>query len=127
MFHLFRVARSIVREKWKAHKRSSKWPTVRDGFLKSHPSCASCGSCKLLQVHHIQPFHLHPLLELEPDNLITLCMSKAECHLHIGHGNNWKAWNPDVQADALESLHSPSSRKWLAMEAAAKAKKVSGV
>ena len=60
-----------------------------------------------IQVHHRAPFHLHPELELDPKNLISLCMSKTECHLRIGHGDFFKAWNPDVLPDAAEALAHP--------------------
>jgi hypothetical protein len=48
----------------------------------------------------MKPFHLHPELELDPKNLITLCMSRKECHLQIGHGDDFKAYNPNVETDA---------------------------
>jgi hypothetical protein len=56
-----------------------------------------------LDVHHIRPFHLHPDLELEPSNLITLCEADkggVNCHLFIGHLGNFKSFNVDVKADA---------------------------
>lgn len=53
-----------------------------------------------LQVHHIKPFHLHPDLELDPDNLITLCEIKGrDHHLLIGHLDDWEAYNPNVRHD----------------------------
>ena len=41
--------------------------------------------------------------ELDLNNLITLCMDK-ECHLKVGHGNDFKDYNPDVEADAARVL-----------------------
>lgn len=83
------------------HRRSSKWPSVEHIFLKNYPRCAACDSTKHVQVHHRKPFHLYPELELEPTNLIGLCMSiDHHCHLHIGHGGNFKAWNPHVEQDS---------------------------
>ena len=67
--------------------------------MLNHPTCAACGSNKRLQVHHIQPFHLYPELELEPTNLITLCMDISECHLLLGHGDNFRMFNPDILND----------------------------
>jgi 5-methylcytosine-specific restriction endonuclease McrA len=99
MLRLLRVARAALREKIK-ERRSPQWAGVRDAFLETHPTCAGCGGKKRLQVHHVDPFHLHPELELVPENLITLCMGKAECHLLIGHGDDWRAWDPDVRVDA---------------------------
>ena len=79
--------------------RSPKWPGVEKLHLKFHPVCEACGSNKKLNVHHKKPFHLFPQLELDMNNLITLCMDK-ECHIKIGHGDNFKDYNPDVEADA---------------------------
>jgi len=79
-------------------KRSSEWPKVEKEFRVKHPVCEACGSSKNLNVHHKKPFHLYPELELEPSNLITLCMDK-ECHLKLGHGGDWKAYNPHVVED----------------------------
>lgn len=83
-------------------KRSTRWPKVRAKHLESHPVCACCEGSKDLSVHHIHPFHLYPNLELEPDNLVTLCESKKNginCHLLLGHLGNFKNVNPDVIAD----------------------------
>ena len=79
--------------------RSHKWPGVEKLHLKFHPVCEACGSDKKLNVHHKKPFHLFPQLELDMNNLITLCMDK-QCHIKIGHGDNFKDYNPDVEADA---------------------------
>lgn len=79
--------------------------------------CAGCGTRVHLQVHHIQPFHLHPELELDEKNLLVLCMDVPECHLRIGHGDNFKAWNPVVEAHALASRTDPAKRKTIWAEA----------
>jgi hypothetical protein len=99
-----RYIHSIVREKKKSNKRSSKWDEVRDEVVQSHPTCAACGSTKKLQVHHIEPFHLHPELELDVKNLIVLCMDVNECHLEIGHGGSFRCYNPRVVAQAQRYL-----------------------
>jgi 5-methylcytosine-specific restriction endonuclease McrA len=53
-----------------------------------------------LQVHHIKPFHLHPHLELEPTNLITLCEVKGrDHHLLLGHLDEWASYNERVRED----------------------------
>ena len=83
--------------------RSPKWPHVEKLHLKLEPTCACCGSTKKLNVHHKKPFHLFPQFELDLNNLITLCMDK-ECHLKVGHGNDFKDYNPDVEADAARVL-----------------------
>jgi 5-methylcytosine-specific restriction enzyme A len=84
--------------------RSPKWHGVRDAYLRDHSSCAACGGTIKLQVHHKQPFHLHPDLELDPANFITLCETVTKCHLEIGHLGNWKNFNPNVVDDAAKSL-----------------------
>ena len=84
-------------------RRSSKWPTVRARHLVLHPICEVCGGRDSLEVHHIQPFHIHPDLELEPSNLMTLCESKKKgvnCHLFFGHLGNFKTINPVVISDS---------------------------
>lgn len=95
MIHALRVAHSIIRQAVK-RLRSPKWRAVEKAHLRNNPACEACGSVRRTQVHHIQPFHLHPELELEPSNLISLCMDTAEDHLVLGHSGSWRAWNPDV-------------------------------
>lgn len=75
--------------------RSPQWRTVRDRYADAHPLCAFCGSAAV-DVHHIQPFHLFPTRELDPDNLISLCRVH---HFIYGHGGDWKGYNPDVLVD----------------------------
>jgi len=63
-----------------------------------------CGGKEKLEVHHLQPFHIKPDLELDPNNLITLCESKnhgINCHLFIGHLGNYKSINDTAQQDAF--------------------------
>ena len=84
-------------------RRSDHWPKVREEHLKANPRCAVCGGAEKLEVHHKQPFHLHPDLELLPTNLITLCEANhggMNCHLAVGHLGNFKAFNPNVDSDA---------------------------
>lgn len=97
---LFKAIKEAVKGK-PLSLRSPEWETVRKSHLKSFPNCAACGANDNLQVHHIKPFHLHPELELEQSNLITLCEGKHNrCHLNIGHLGNWKKENPSVVEDA---------------------------
>ena len=81
--------------------RSSKWPKLEKTHLQKQPLCQLCGGNKKLSVHHIKPFHLHPELELESDNLITLCEGKkfVNCHLFFGHLGNYKSYNINVIED----------------------------
>lgn len=62
----------------------------------------ACGSCKKPEVHHIVPVHLNPDLELDPENLITLC--DKYCHFIFGHLMDYKSWNVDVVGDSAEYL-----------------------
>lgn len=85
--------------------RSSKWAAVRYTHLQSYPVCEVCGTADDLHVHHIEPFHLKPELELHPANLITLC---AKHHFSVGHDPDgkgperpsWKKWNSNVVNDS---------------------------
>ena len=72
--------------------------SIRKAHLKENNTCAVCGRIKGLEVHHIKPVHLFPDLELDPNNLITLCADT--CHLAFGHLFNFKSWNKDVENDA---------------------------
>jgi 5-methylcytosine-specific restriction endonuclease McrA len=86
-------------------KRSSQWSKVRAGWLLKNNVCAACGCTNSLEVHHIKPFHLDPSLELDENNLITLCESKkrgVNCHLFFGHLGNYKKENPDVLKDSAK-------------------------
>ena len=66
--------------------RSEKWAAARASHLQAEGWCALCGTQKDLEVHHLTPFHVAPVLELDPANLITLC---RHCHLEAGHLGNW--------------------------------------
>lgn len=72
--------------------RSGGWATVRNRHIEAHPRCEACGVYTELNVHHLQPFHLHPELELDPANLITLCRTH---HFWLGHRGDWSNENPN--------------------------------
>jgi 5-methylcytosine-specific restriction endonuclease McrA len=93
--HGARIARLHGRE------RSPEWHRVEKEHLQREPACAACGyRGKKLQVHHIKPFHLHPQLELDPHNLITLCCARGrEHHLLLGHLDEWGSYNEHVRTD----------------------------
>jgi len=110
-FHLGRVAYSLIREHFDKPKRSAHWAVVRRVHLRKHPRCAACGSKRFRQVHHIVPFTDRPLLELDPTNLITLCMGKHECHLHLGHGGDYHYFNPAVSKNCRVILRHPEKRR----------------
>jgi len=82
--------------------RSPEWHRVAREHRLREPACVACGyKGKHLQVHHIKPFHLHPHLELDPQNLITLCEARGrEHHLLLGHLDAWNSYNEHVRADA---------------------------
>src|SRR5574337_282803 len=105
--HVVRVTHAKIREATKG--RSPEWHRVRTEFLKNNTYCAACGNGKNLQVHHLQPFALNPELELDKDNLITLCESYGgkECHIHIGHSGSFKTFNINCKEDAFTVLHQP--------------------
>jgi len=83
------------------HARSPQWGRVEKEHLQREPTCVACGyRGHHLQVHHVKPFHLHPQLELDPDNLITLCTAPGrEHHLLLGHLDEWKSYNEHIRAD----------------------------
>lgn len=83
----------------KGAERSPEWDDVRDAFVKEHPKCAVCSSHKDLQVHHVIPFEFGGD-ELNPDNLITLCVGTFNCHLLFGHLGDFRSFNPLVRSDA---------------------------
>ena len=115
MIKKIRYFKSVVREKLKSKRRSPQWDEIRDKFVEKNPTCAACGSEKKLQVHHIQPFHLRPELELSEENLIVLCMDVNECHLKIGHGGSFRCYNPRVVVQALRFLveKEPGARQYI--------------
>jgi 5-methylcytosine-specific restriction protein A len=116
---LARLASATFREHvTKALTRSPHWPRVRREHLEMWPTCAACGEISFLNVHHIKPFHLDPALELDSKNLITLC-NLHECHLLIGHGDSWSAFDPNVQSDAAELLKYPGQRSAIVARARA--------
>ena len=80
--------------------RSWTWTKVRSEHLKNNPTCAACGRDKKLEVHHIKPYHKYPELELDLNNLITLC--DDPCHFVFGHLMNYKSWNENVVSDCKE-------------------------
>lgn len=95
-------------------KRSEHWPKARAAHLLLHPTCEVCGSSSKLEVHHIKPFHLHPDLELDPANFVTLCESKKigglNCHLIFGHLGSFKSFNVSVLKDAATWLKKLTNR-----------------
>ncbi len=83
------------------HERSPEWPRVAKEHRLRESACVACGyKGKKLQVHHIKPFHLHPHLELDPHNLITLCEVRGrDHHLLLGHLDAWDSYNEHIRQD----------------------------
>lgn len=82
--------------------RSPKWAAFRKKFLQGKV-CNLCGGTKKLEAHHIQPFHLHPELELQTSNLLPLCESGhdgANHHLLFGHLGDFKSINVKSVTDS---------------------------
>lgn len=97
LIHGYNLLRHATRDIGISTKRSTHWPTVEKHFLEAHPACECCGTTIRLQIHHIRPFHIERDLELDPTNLITMCMSRNECHLRIAHGDDFKAFCPNIR------------------------------
>lgn len=102
---------SLVREIIKTATRSKGWRKVRNEHVKAHPICAACGRTDGLEVHHIEDFSTKPELELDPNNLITLCDKAMRCHLTFGHLGNWKSINPEVIKDSIWFLDKVINRR----------------
>lgn len=91
-------------------RRSYKWPNVREQHLKKQPFCQACGSRDNLEVHHIEPYHVNPDRELDPDNLITLC--GKNCHFIFGHLMDYSSWNTRVVEDSQVYLTKVKNRPY---------------
>lgn len=70
------------------------------------------------------PFHLDPAKELDPTNLVTLCMSREACHIDLGHGGSFDSYNPFIIEDALEFRKDRSARERLKIEAKARVRRL---
>jgi len=81
--------------------RDPKWKKVSHLWLLDHPECLVCGTRENCEVHHKYPFHLYPELELDTRFFRTLCRPH---HYEIGHGRDWKAFNPDVD-QTIQEIH----------------------
>ena len=126
--HAVRLARSALRDATTKSRRSPQWPRVERNFLIYYPTCAACGGRDHLQVHHERPYHLAPELELDPKNLLTLCMGMGRhCHLMLGHGDNFRSAVLQVRELARRAKDARARgdlAEVAALEAAAKASRV---
>jgi hypothetical protein len=105
--------------------RSGHWRTVEEEFRAEHPTCEACDGAIDLQIHHRMDFHTaillgRPDLELDPRNLITLCMGpELQHHLLLGHLDDYRSYNPAVANDVaayatMSSERIRSSPNWQA-------------
>jgi hypothetical protein len=58
--------------------------------------CAVCGGVKRLQAHHLFPRHIWPQLMWMPEFWYPLCRGNPtiDCHCTVGHGGDFKGYNP---------------------------------
>lgn len=96
--------------------RDSRWPAVRRVHLEQNPACAACGATDKPEVHHVVPVgHAkrigRPELELDPQNLITLCGPPRDCHWWLGHACDDRTWRPDIRRLARVILTSDIKRQ----------------
>ena len=93
-------------------ERSPQWSRVAREHRLREPACQACGyKGSKVQVHHIKPFHLHPQLELDPRNLITLCEAKGrEHHLLLGHLDAWGSYNEHIRDDVKHFYRKTSAQ-----------------
>jgi len=96
--------------------RSSKWPEVEKAFRKLHPRCEVCGTDKDINIHHLKSFATHPELELDFDNLWTVCRIH---HFWLCHLGSWASLDENAKADCLaladKIKHRPSwnGKEWV--------------
>ena len=79
-------------------QRSSQWQRIRREYHDQNPLCAVCNTRKKIEIHHKHPFHLNPELELDKNNLISLC---KEHHFWFGHLGSYQSFNEEVEKDAV--------------------------
>jgi hypothetical protein len=110
--------------------RSAEWEHLRNRWIKDHPTCAACGGTKHLEVHHKVPVHVSRSMELDPNNLITLCeaqtgpATEAHCHFTVGHLGNWFNYNRNVEKQSHDMLLAKYPRPLNAAESVALTKMI---
>jgi len=107
------VTRAVI-----SRGRSPQWRSISSAYERENPKCAACGATTKLQVHHVMPFHLDPALELDVSNFVTLCMEgDNDCHLRIGHGGNFRAYNPKLREHLAILAEDKTKRDQVILEA----------
>jgi len=66
------------------HERSGEWPRVEHEHIARSPPVWSVAAVVRASGSSHSPFHLHPHLELDHNNLITLCEIPGYDH-HLPH------------------------------------------
>ena len=90
-------------------QRAGEWRRIRAEHLAKEPACVACGRTDRVTVHHIIPVSISPILELDPQNLITLC--DQPCHFVFGHFMNYHCYNNEVRKMAKEYYKAFHKRK----------------
>lgn len=90
-------------------RRSGKWPAFLRELLREFPTCWGCGR-KAATGHHELPFHLYPAYELDPDNVLIVCLP---CHFVLCHAGDWRLY-----VDKARSRLSSNLRAMKAIRAA---------
>lgn len=83
--------------------RSPLWAQTKRIYWQTHEKvCSVHGGTKNIQLHHKHPFHVHPELENDQNNLIAVCEEPGwNCHLKFAHLGNFRTkWNPNIEEDA---------------------------
>jgi hypothetical protein len=91
---------SVPRRILKLRDNSARWKRLRAAHLKKEPCCAVCGRSKNVEVHHVVPVAVDETRQLDPHNLITLCVTP--CHFMFGHFFCYHCYNKNVRNMAAE-------------------------
>lgn len=82
--------------------RNPAWEKASKEFLIGKV-CIVCGGTRGMQTHHKYPFHLFPDREMDSKYWVPICTDGPggmNCHRTVGHGGNFKNYNPHVESDA---------------------------
>jgi len=96
---------------YKAFIRSARWQRLRARHLQANPLCARCeakgGATIATEVHHVMPCGEDPQLQMDPNNLESLC---RECHGPL-KGNDSRGYSREIGLDGyyIDPRH-PSNR-----------------
>jgi 5-methylcytosine-specific restriction endonuclease McrA len=77
-------------------RQNRKWLDLQRKHRRNNPNCAICGTNQNIEIHHILPFKENPELELDENNLISLCGKYNNCHLIHGHLGNYNNYNRNL-------------------------------